>query len=407
MGKEENPLEFEFDKIKQYVINPIEVGLWETTFIAQPLTEFSHMINNFFQPISNQSIPLLTTLSNMYYIANPINQGYNINAEEQKYINDFISTHKIEIINNSLRINNESCVILPYSHYTYAPKIRVLSLHKTLGENLQNILNELKYASFEKMEKRFSPKNILFEPYFFYTSQISDSIFSSTQEELDYFKNAFDSYNNKNNEESMRKIGKAFESTLTRIYETLLRKDASLISSIGKLLNNIESEVKNILTDENEVKKYTLNNISQTIYKECKNLENNNEDSVQKTINVFKGIAESIEMQLKKTDQVLFPNIIQGEIQNILELRNQVSHHNTTISTNENAINMLFSYIQVYLWWEEASQSITNWDASKKEIIKKFEELRKDKTILNFRYFSEKCLTAPHSRTYSSHHYRS
>ena len=48
MGKEENPLEFEFDKIKQYVINPIEVGLWETTFILLPFNDFINMINNFF-----------------------------------------------------------------------------------------------------------------------------------------------------------------------------------------------------------------------------------------------------------------------------------------------------------------------------------------------------------------------
>lgn len=394
MREEENPLEFEFDKIKQYIINPIEVGLWETTFIPLPFNNFIKMINNFFEHNSTQPISLITTLSNMYYIANPrYRQEYNIEEDVENHIKEFILTHKIEMINNQLTINNEFFFISPYRSYTYPSKIRVLSLHKTLGENLQKILEKLEYASLEKMRKRFSPKNILFEPYFFYTDKISNIIFSSTQEELDYLDRAFYSHNN---EESMRMIGKAFESTLTRVYETLLRKDASLISSIGKLLSNIESEVKKILTDKNEVEKYTLENIQERIFKKCSSLEKENEKSVQKTIYEFreiaKNIAENKESQLTNTDQVLFPNAIQDQIQNILELRNQVSHHNTTISTNENSINMLFSYIQVYLWWEEASQTIKNWDGTKKEIIKEFEGLKTNKEILNFRYFSEKSL---------------
>jgi len=395
----------EYKKIKQYIINPIETGLWETTFnlIPQEPNSFISRMHNFFQQshqIHNSSIQIRTVLSNMYSIANPIYQSYNISSEDNKYIKNFIKTYNIQMIDNYLTIDKEFIFISQTNNL-----IKILSLNKTLGENLKKIFTDLNYATLETKEKRFSPKAILFQPYFYYTQIISYALFSSTQEELSYFRRAVTSYNNSsqqylfnNNhqyEESIRMIGKAFESRLTHIYETLLRKDASHLSSIGKLLSSIENEVKNILENTNQQKKYTIPSISKEIYKKCKDLEKTNEQNSQTIINTFKEIAKIIEKQLQSTDNVLFPPQIQKELENVQILRNQVSHHNTTQSTQENAISMLFSYIQIYLWWQEASQSIQNWDGTKKEIIEEFEELKKESKIMKLNSFLEKLYIPP------------
>jgi hypothetical protein len=393
--------EDEYKKIKQYIINPIETGLWETTFnlIPQEQNSFITYMHNFFQQSQQayNATNIITVLSNMYNITN--NTIYQ-SHEHSDYIKKFIETYNIQMIQNHLTIDKEF-IFISQTHNNY---IKILSLNKTLGESLEKMFTELKYATLEKKEKRFSPKAILFQPYFYYTQIISDDLFSSTQEELNYFSRAITSYNssqqylfnnNHQYEESIRMIGKAFESRLTHIYETLLRKDASHLSSIGKLKNSIENEVKNILENTNQQKKYTLSSISKEIYKKCKDLEKTNEPNPQTIINTFKEIAKKIENQLQNTDNVLFPYPIQIELENLLILRNQVSHHNTTQSTQEDVLSMLFSYIQIYLWWQEASQSIQNWDGTKKEIIEEFEELKKESRIMKFNSFLEKPYIPP------------
>jgi len=440
--------EDEYKKIKQYIINPIETGLWETTFnlIPQEQNSFISYMHNFFQQSQQlyNSTNIITVLSNMYNIANTaIHQSYNISDKDIDYIKSFIERYNIKMIQNHLIIDQEF-IFISQTNNNY---LKVLSLNKTLGDSLEKIFTELKYATLEKKEKRFSPKSILFQPYFYYTQIISDDLFSSTQEEFNYFNRAVSSYNNSsqqylfnNNhqyEESIRMIGKAFESRLTHIYETLLRKDASHLSSIGKLLNSIENEIKNILENTIQPKKYTLLSLSKEISKKCQELEGENEQDSHEIINTFKEIANTlilenpsqpkkytllniskeiskkcnileknnqdtqtvitefneivkvIETQLQTTDNVLFPNQIQKELEKVLRFRNQVSHHNTTQSTQEDVISMLFSYIQIYLWWQEASQSIKNWDEDRKEVIKEFEKLKIDDKIIEFNSFLE------------------
>ncbi len=394
----------EYNKIKQYIINPIENGLWETTFSNNPSQpdSFVSYIYNFFQQTQQYNDYIITVLSNMYYIANPpaINQSYNIPDNYNIRIKKIIEKYNIKIIQNNLIIDEEFLFIF---QSTNSRKSTILSLSKTLVNNLEKIFEELEYnGTVEKKEKRFSPKAILFQPYFFYVQIISHDLFSSTQDELNYFNRAITAYNSSHHqysfhnnhqyEESIRMIGKAFESRLTNIYETLLRKDASHLSSIGKLKNSIESEIKNILQITNQQREYTISSISEEIYRKSKSLERTNEQKPQKIINTFKEIAKAIEKQLQHNndDKVLFPPEIQKELENLLELRNQVSHHNTIQSTQENAISMLFSYIKVYLWWKEVSQHIQNWDGTKKEVIEEFERLKKDNSILKFKSFLEK-----------------
>ena len=391
--KQEN----EYKKIKQYIINPIGIGLWETTFNILPQEEdsFLSFINNFFQNPQERTYSMnniITILSNMYDTNNTFME-YNISDKNKNYIKKFIERHKIKKNQNYLTIDEEFFFI---SQNNY--NIKILSLNNTLGDNLEKICEELKYATLEKKDRLFSPKAILFEPYFNYVEIISDNLFDSRQEEVNYFNRALKSYNNSefsiNNhkyEESIRIIGKAFESKLTHIYETLLRKDASHLSSIGKLLSSIEDELKKILENTNQQRKYTNESISKEIYHKCKELEKNNEESPQKIINIFRDIATKIKEQLKTTEnRVLFSPKIQIELDNMISLRNQVSHHNTTQSTQENAISMLFSYIQVYLWWQEISQSVQNWDGTKKEVIEEFEELKQNDEIMKFNSFLEK-----------------
>ena len=399
-----NKLEQEYHKIKRYIVNPIEVGIWETTFKVKERKEASlfFYIKKF---LNSSQLSLADEIKNilfyMYNVVHSIHNNYDFIEKDRKdFIKELIEKYKINIYNDSIVIDNEFFFI--YSENLIY--IKIFSLNKTLSENIEKILKEGEYASLEKREKRFSPKVILFQPYFFYTKIISHDLFYSSQEVLNYFNRALDLYmygdrsnkgryykfmQNHEYEESIRMIGKAFESTLIHMYETLLRKDASHFSSIGKLLNSIKAEINDILEKKT---KYTLKTVSTKISTICQKLEKNKEKETSKILNEFKNIAREIKEQLnnKNTDNVLFPNQIQQEIENVLKFRNQVSHHNTIQSTQEDVINMLFSYIQIYLWWQEASLSIKNWDGSKKEIIEEYEQLKKEMNIMKFNSFLEK-----------------
>ena len=211
--------ENEFKNIKKYISSPINIGLWETQFIIinpPNIHSLIKYINNSKKKYLNinQVNNIISILSTMYNLCSDTNHSH-----ECQEIKSIIEDNKIFIQNDIITIDKEYFFITDFNNNTF----KILSINKNVSLKLEDIMKKIGYAFLQSRKKVFSPKNILFAPYFFYTNIISKNIFSN-YEALDYFNRGIGHYNTQQYEESMRMLSKAYEATLQIYMKLYLEK---------------------------------------------------------------------------------------------------------------------------------------------------------------------------------------
>jgi len=177
----------------------------------------------------------------------------------------------------------------------------------------------------------------------------------------------------------MRILGKAFEATISHIYETLFRVDVSETSNIGNILKKIEIETKTIVNPKSDEKQFTK--VSKQIFDLCQELREHNGLSSCEVLNKFQKLGETIKLQEKQpnkanSESILFPKNIQRHLDIVKEYRNTIADHTQEVLVYNDVIKMLFSYIQICLWWKNSYEKIKNWDSDRKSILEEFVNMK-------------------------------
>ncbi|MBU1668753.1 hypothetical protein KKC13_10065 [bacterium] len=412
--------ENEIKRIEKYLENPINTGLWESTFQIKSNLENQESLVKYY--VEKHNVTKKHTYNNFQereYYSKPYQVLNDIVGTSRDFAQDAILLQKfkqeVSKIRENLRIENGFFIsskgiffIKKFPNYSIDRTFTVLSLNEEVITFLEKTFNDIGYASLQQRIKIRSEEDIYY-PYFFYTNFYIYNLLDNrsyiflNQKEENYFRESIKlhfhlleelnqpsdplnpNYKVHSYESCMIQIGHAVEVKLREVYTYLFHKETTNIQSLGGLLSEIEKEVKSILRSNNSSLGNTTSKKGFTkIFDLCRELSQETlSDNEKKIVSALRIIAKEIEKGDKsnkqninqKENSVLFPKTIYTSIELLKNYRNKVAHPNKPL-THLESTKMLFSYITVSLWWQEMCQKIDNWDISSEEIVKKFVEFK-------------------------------
>lgn len=378
-------------EIIEFLSNPIEKGLWESKFLwSENDGVFSKLLIKDDDYLQQKSTPYNILLILDYLSKKNKEKNFHVRplaneisslvskceiSDYDKYISFYEEeVESLYIGNSRIIINGKSSFVYQIPNYQN-PYLKILSLNREANEKIFKIFKSLNYLSTQSVRKVYSPKDILINPFFVYVDIISKDLFEDFSQNQ-FFQESYKSFLSQEHENSMSKIGKLCEYTLTEIYETLFREFAPDGSTIGKLHSSIYSKVKKAL--ENPKKKNEEANFDE-LYEKANNLKGVKViDDLKSTIRL---LAELLKKDQKFSKNILekndeeysfvniFPKHIALYLKKILNYRNSVAHNSGVYFGYIDNLKMLFYYISFHTWWVD-TYSCIDWKKNETEIIK-------------------------------------
>jgi hypothetical protein len=267
--------------------------------------------------------------------------------------------------------------------------ISISSLDIEFIKILEEFLLKLGMIYEPKIERIFSPEEILLDTYTTYVSAIQETIL-----EQKIFRNliskAISEYDDQNYPISVGTIGIMCEDILIQIYETLFREEADKSLTLGQRYDNIIEKIKKLFPEEEKIKKMDTN----LLFNEINNLINevgtSENDHIQKnTLELVRKITQIIKDQNLNTEEMikkafhreanfsLFPKKIQSNFYELLRYRNATSHKSRIPIGSYEAQRSIYCAITIILWWNEKKGNIC-WTKSIDEIIEEIIQASKE-----------------------------
>lgn len=262
--------------------------------------------------------------------------------------------------------------------------ISISSLNPDPIEIITHFLEKLKMIEDVKIERIFSPEDIVFEPYITYTKGVYKEIieYNLSKRQID---KALSEYEDGNYSHCIGTIGIIAEDILIQIYETLFREEAKKDLSLGQLIDEINTNVSSLLKLRSEVQAITTAELFSEVNKILDNKDSIDNASIneatlkimRKLIQYLKEYDKNIKKSIKKGstsfDMSIFPKKIRYSLNELLRYRNAISHKSRIPIGPYEAIRSVYCAITLLIWWANEKNAI-NWKMSKEEIVKKIVE---------------------------------
>lgn len=369
-------------RIIQFLNDPIKYGLWESKF---EWTEAKGVFTKLFtaKRVSIPKIGPYDVLLILEYLSNK-KKGNKFSGEMlrdeiktvvsrcnildyDKYILLYENVVESLVIDtNRIIINGDLTFVFEIPTYYNSGVLKLLSIDKEINKKVDKIFKALSYRGNETTRKLYYPQDVLINPFFVYVDVVSRDIFPEYTQDI-FFKDSYKSFLAQEYENSMSKIGKLCEYTLSEIYQTLFREFVPEGSTIGKLHSSIHKKVMEKLKLPN--KKSERANFDE-LYSYAKNLEEKDsipDQELIKTIRLLSSLLKKEQNYNKKIIEnngdkypsiSIFPKHIAGYLKKILHYRNSVSHNSGTYFSYIDNLNMLFYYITFHSWWRDTYHHI-------------------------------------------------
>ncbi len=271
--------------------------------------------------------------------------------------------------------------------------ITIIGLEYDHVDIIKTFLEKLNILRDAKIERIYSPQDLLLSPYITYIKSIYNEIIDyPTFQRL--AEKAVSEYSAQNYSLCIGTMGIMAEDILTQIYETLFRVEFSGNLTLGQMYDQIHIDMKQIISPKTKEQRQS----STDIFLEINNIDNNLKQtsvdvSQKESINILRKMLqyqvdqENIlkdmikEIKNPKSELSIFPKKIQNNFNDLLRYRNAISHKSKIPIGQFEAVLTFYCTVTLLLWWNE-EKKVVDWKLSKEEIIKKIIERNTHVTIL-------------------------
>lgn len=264
-----------------------------------------------------------------------------------------------------------------YEHDTTPKKviIEIFALEKGPLETISNFLNLLGKISSPVCYKVYSPEEELLSIYTKITKEMLSYVIRSEAIRALFTKMMSD-YENGNPTAAISAAGQIGEECLTQIYETLYRRPVPQNMTLGALRDSVseltkkmkkvktntissKADVQKIIKDKlstvKQVDKRTVTQISKALLE----LSDFNQRTLAARIRTLEGL---------DNDYGIFPHVIRVNLNNLLRLRNNVSHKSIDPVGMAEALQCVYYSLSLYIWWDTQRKKL-DWNKDESGIV--------------------------------------
>jgi hypothetical protein len=264
--------------------------------------------------------------------------------------------------------------------------ISILSPDKKILTIISNLFIELGIENKAYFLKIYSPENYLMELYVPIVNIIRRTNFINDNTIKKNISQGLEEIKEHRFAHCIRAIGIGAEESLVEIYETYIR-DKAKEAPLGNILSDLNNKIQIIVYGKSNKKDFDFKKVKTSMGKIIQN-ENqkaqSNSEFVEflvffqkEIINILekynKFIEEISEQSMKNQSLPIFPNYVLRCLNDLITLRNRVSHR---IERGTSIVNVgyiessiaLRSFIGIVYWWQK-EKLLINYDLSRKEII--------------------------------------
>lgn len=282
-----------------------------------------------------------------------------------------------------IKIKNGHIYSKPYKRELkkiFKRRISVFALDIKSAAVIKSFIEYLGIVEEIKLIRYFSPAEKVFTPYIPYLKET----FSSYVDNPDFnrsFGIAISEFEQGSYPHCINTIAILAEHILTQIYETIFREEMDEKLTIGKLFNEIQMMVKEIVAPDRP----KVNIDYQSLFKDIEKIisgigtvpsEETHKETLQvlrkfihqqKTKNTY--LKESIERShTAETNTSIFPRKISSKIYELLRNRNAIAHKSKISIGNYEAVRSVYCCFTLYCWWRETVESV-DWTKDREEVL--------------------------------------
>lgn len=261
---------------------------------------------------------------------------------------------------------------------TKSKTIEILAFEKEPLEKIYSFLSLLGKASDFVCYKVYSPEEELLSIYTKVTEVMLPYVVSSKPVRALFIKMMSD-YKDDSPTATISTAGQVGEECLTQLYETLHRKPVPQNMTLGALRDSIseytkkmkkvknstisnkndaQKEIKDKITAAKTLNKQLLMHVSKILLE----IDDANHKSVVARLRTLEGI---------ENDYSVFPQLIRTNLNNLLRLRNIVSHKSIDPVGMSEALQSVYYSLSLYIWWDTQRKRI-DWSKDNREIVHQF-----------------------------------
>lgn len=264
--------------------------------------------------------------------------------------------------------------------------ITIVSPNKKILQYISNLFKELGIDDKKYFYKIYSPENSLMELYVPMVNAMMQSNFLNDKSVLKNISQGLDEIKEERFAHCIRAIGIGAEETLVEVYETFIR-DKAKEAPLGNILSDLNNKIQLILFGKSNKKegdfKKAKTSLGSLIENE-KSKSNKNNDFLdfliffqKQVIQILersnKFIDEYSEQSIKNQSLPIFPSYVLRCLNDLITLRNRVSHR---IERGTSIVNVGYiessiairSFIGLVYWWQKEKIQI-DYNLRRKEII--------------------------------------
>jgi len=271
--------------------------------------------------------------------------------------------------------------------YPYTGEDTLLAKHKTIEllafekeplEKIYTFLSLLGKASDFTCYKLYSPEEELLSIYTKVTEVMLPYVVSSKPVRA-LFSKMMSDYKDDSPTATISTAGQVGEECLTQLYETLYRKPVPQNMTLGALRDSISEYTKKMkkvktssISNKNDAQKEIKDKLTaakilnkQLLMQVCKvllELDDTNHRNVVARLRTLEGL---------ENDYSVFPQLIRTNLNNLLRLRNIVSHKSIDPVGMAEALQSVYYSLSLYIWWDTQRKKI-DWNKDSREIVHQF-----------------------------------
>lgn len=429
--------EREINIIKNYLRNPTENGIWRlsakwngedsiTKAIKQSFVSFKASHSEISIPfgkenlkfnlddikidsISNKFTFVIILFNYMYYLENKDDKSLDLlmreiythdqqymvlfeilNIEElrKKYADayDFF-VENLYFENMSISVNtkeilrfNKASILL---EQPIGESIYISSLDNDSINIIKDFFDRTKLIYEVKIERYFSPEEIVFSSYVIYLQAMYEKIieYKALQELM---AKAISDYNSKHYSISIGTVGILVEDIFIQIFETLFRREANKSYTLGQRYDEISKNVSDLFPSQSRDPKTNIEDLFVEIDSILtKDMSTYNPKIQSEELEIIRKILHSMKEQNRHTEDLIkkafhpdnkvsiFSKGIQANFNELLRYRNATSHKSRIPIGPYEATRTIYCAVNLIIWWKEERSKI-DWSKSKEDIIKEF-----------------------------------